>query len=402
MKSIIFAIIFCVIFSTTTAQHYMMERQQSLPAMIYPVKQFEAHFSGPAIAEAVMRYWELSPMRFGIKTEDGFQRFLARDDFMMSDTNMGTMPDDWIRSVNHIASSFNLNYGRQYSRIELVPGYSNTQEFYEIISRSVAKNVPVAIAFSARVQDSSITYAVRHNFILVTAVSGMPETAMYTYLDPSDGILRQFDNNFLPFISSGDVNEPDFIPSYVIAYLDSSDRNFLTSIDANAQEQASEKCSFLTLLTSVCSNLGRGKRAIYRPSTCVAVDTRNPLSNYADFIYVQHKLLGHNGIQVKLSRPTAMTMERVFMENDRVTFLGYVEALLMRIVQKGTVMDNDRVHAAKVIYDGMPYVHEKTLTLLREEDLRPIFIQTYRAYNFQETVKSIGVDNTVYISDTPK
>lgn len=90
------------------------------------------------------------------------------------------------------------------------------------------------------------------------------------------------------------------------------------------------------------------------------------------------------------------------MENDRVTFLSYVEALLMRIVQKGSVMDNDRVHAAKVIYDGMPYIHEKTLTLLREEDLRPIFIQTYRSYNFQDTVKSIGVDNTVYISDTPK
>lgn len=380
---------------------YKMERQQSLPAMLFPVKQHEAHFGGPAIAEAVLRYWDLPPLRLGIKSEDGYQRLLARDEFMAADSNGGTNPDDWIRSVNHIMMSYGLNERRQYSKIEITAGYSNVQEFFDIVSRSLVRNVPVALAFVAQSSDSLASLNPRHSFILITSASGTAESAMYNYLDPTDGIIRQFDNSFLSFLSVGDINQQPSMPSFIISNIDTTDQTFLNSLAGNGQMQTSDECNFLTILTSVCQNMGRSKRTAYRPTTCVAVDAMNPLSNYADYIHVLHKLIGRNGIQVKLSRPTAMTLERFFVENDRNAFLRYAESLLTRVVQKGTVLDSDRSHAAQVMYDGMPYIHEKTLAMLRDDDMRAIFVQTYRAYNFHETVKSIGVDGTVYISDHP-
>lgn len=391
--------VMCFIVNAINAQNYMMQRQEILPPMLIPIMQYETHFSGPAIADAVLRYWQLPPVRLGIQTEDGLQRLLARDEFMKSDLNGGTSPDDWVQTVNHFVSKFKLNDQRQYSRVELAAGYSNLQDFYEIVTKSLEKNVPVALSFISQAQEAVSTYGPRYNFIMITSIAGVVENAVYTYIDPNDGVIRQFDNSFLSFLSASDNSLSAAMPCFILAHIDPSDPNF-TNI--NNQMQSPNKCSFLSTMTSVCQNLDRNKRSAFRAQTCMAVDAVNPMTNYADYIYIMQRLIGRNGIQLKLSRSTAMTLERFFMENDRATFMRYTEALLVRITQKGTVLDTDRTHAANNIYDGMPYIHERILALLRDDDIRPIFIQTYRAYNFHETLKSIGVDNTVYVSDHPK
>lgn len=175
---------------------------------------------------------------------------------------MGTLPDDWIRSVNHIISSFRLNGGRKYSRIELVPGYAKMQKFYEIVSRSLIKNVPVAIAFTARSQESLTMFETRHNFILVTSVTGMAETAKYSNLDPTDGIRQQFSSIYLVRRCQS---------SDILAQLrHCSSRHFRQKISHITRRQCrragKRKVQFLTALTSVCPNLGLSKRAAYRPT----------------------------------------------------------------------------------------------------------------------------------------
>ncbi|CRL02619.1 CLUMA_CG015796, isoform A [Clunio marinus] len=374
------------------------------PTMFPPVRQLSSYYSGPAIAEAVLRSWNLLPIRLGLHSDAGYQQFLAGDEYMKTDANRRTFPDDWVRVVNHIVMSLDLNAKRKYSRIKLAQSENSiNDEFYQIVLRSLSHNVPVAIAFVGQTQESYDMMGARYNYLLVTSLTGMGEATSYTYLDPSDGSFRQFDTSQLTYLLAGGVNQNgEEVPSYVIAYLDSADKIFLNSLGATTQQQSSDECNFLTKLTSVCTTLSRTKRSAYRSSTCMAVDSTNPMFNYEDYIHVVYKLIGRNGIQIKLTRPTAMTLERVFMENDRQSFLQYLETLLTRIVQKGTVNDSDRSHAAQVIYDGMPYFHEKTLTLLRQDDNRSIFIQTYRAYSFHDTAKSIGTDNTIYIEDQPK
>lgn len=358
------------------------------------VRQIEPNYCGPAIGEAILRYWGFDPM---LDTET-FQGMLARPEQMATDVNNGTFTADWMNTMNYFIRSRALNNGLQYSQMTLRQQYDNPFQFYNIVFDSLSRNVPVALAFVGTSADfEGLQHGVRAHYIVIVDVSGTADTAIYTYIDPWDGRTRQFDSFYLPTLLSGSQN----LESALLAHFD--DERLMQEMDTRRD------CHPSTALLILCinillanpglySNSKKTKRAAIKSAVCPAITIANPWKNDEDFIKVEFKFLAHNGIQLKITRDTAFALDQFYKDNLSSAFFEYVNSLLSKIPARGTnVKDTDRSQAAQVLIQGFVLFRDKVITLVRTNDKRSIFLRTFRAYSFDETVERLGLEKTLYM-----
>jgi hypothetical protein len=393
---------------------FVASRQQSrrYDLRLLQVKQQTDYYSGPAAGESILRYFGLTPEILGIKDNHQiYQSHLANQ--MWTDFYRSTSTYNWWQAINHFIQIHSLNFDRPYELREVQPGYSNKEEFFNIVTTSLSQNVPVVLVTGTN-----------RRFLVITGVTGNSEHATYSYMNPIDGMFHIFQSAFIPFIFTG-ADQPDAVtaPNHILAYLPENAR-----LVTDGFIPSSTKCSFLVLPSYVLSaynengeiivpplnspfqqtELERQKRSDFEiiPSnsgkSCNTVDIMNPFRSTDDHIRVWFRLLQPNGIEVKLTRETAISLIKIYIEHDRRTFLDYATSLMEKIIQVGKVLETDQSHAAQVLYEGMPYIHQVVNKMNTEENVFKrnfIFLQTYRKYNFQETVKKRGMEKTVFQSN---
>lgn len=75
-----------------------------------------------------------------------------------------------------------------------------------------------------------------------------------------------------------------------------------------------------------------------------------------------------------------------------------MNSLLSKIPAKGTnVKSSDRSQVAQVLIQGFMLFRDKVITLVRTNDKRSIFLSTFRAYSFDDTVERLSLEKTLYI-----
>lgn len=320
--------------------------------------------------------------------------------------------------MNHFIQIYNLNNGRPYELREVKPGYSDKEEFFKIVTLSLANNVPVVL----------VTGSTQRSFLVVTAVTGSAEHATYNYVNPTDGNHHFFQSSFLPFIFIG-ADHPDAatMPNHILAYV--PENSEINTKSRAGRQTSSIKCSYLVLPSYVLSAYNENGQLIVPPlnpphqtefmrqrrqsdfeivpsttaTNCVTIDIANPYRDPDDHIRVWFRLLAHNGIEVKMSRESAINLIKIYIEHDRQTFFNYATSYLEKIIQVGSVLETDHQHGAQVLYEGMPYLHREVGRMADDDNngyfkRRFVFLQTYRAFTFQETVKKRGMDRTVFVS----
>ncbi len=162
---------------------------------IIPIVQEEDYWCGPAIAEAILRYYGLETLNGSSRqTHYQFQRTLSQQ---MHTINGGTLINDWITGMNNIILSNRLNYSRTYSRTEFDLAYNDTNtsnRFYNIVSYSLQYNVPVAFMYhgSRRLNEEDHSH-----FILITGIRNNYSDVIYTFLDPWTGTRGEFNSSNL-------------------------------------------------------------------------------------------------------------------------------------------------------------------------------------------------------------
>lgn len=406
-----FVVLWCIVkCDNRSSRRYSLSVRQ--------IKQQTDYYSGPAAAESILRYFELTPEILGIKDNNQiYQTFLANQ--MWTDFYRSTSTYNWWQAMNHFIQIYNLNFARPYELREVKAGYDDKEEFFKIVTLSLANNVPVVL----------VTGSAQRRFLIVTAVTGNAEHATYNYVNPLDGNFHFFQSSFLPFIFVGSEHpDASVMPNHILAYLpENSELN--TKSRFGRQSSSSTKCSFLVLPSYILSAYNehgqlivpplnpphqtqfmRRRRQIQSefeivptspPTSCVTIDIENPYRDPDDHVRVWFRLLAHNGIEVKMSRESAINLIKIYIEHDRKTFLDYATSFLGKIIQVGSVLDTDHQHGAQVLYEGMPYLHREIARLTNEENFlkrRFVFLQTYRTFTFQETVKKRGMERTVFVS----
>ncbi|WP_353487257.1 C39 family peptidase, partial [Spiroplasma phoeniceum] len=158
------------------------------------VIQQEDYWCGPAIAEAVLRYFGLQSANnnYNTQTNYQFQRTLTR---LMNTQRDGTTMNDWIHGINNIILSNRLNYSRTYSINNFDLGYNDTNttnRFYNLVYYSLQNNVPVAFMYhgSRRLNEEDHSH-----FILITGVTNNYNNAIYRYMDPWTGEFGTFNSS---------------------------------------------------------------------------------------------------------------------------------------------------------------------------------------------------------------
>ena len=94
---------------------------------------------------------------------------------------------------------------------------------------------------------------------------------------------------------------------------------------------------------------------------------------------------------------------RIYTEHDKKNFQRYAKALLAKIEQLGNRYDSDHEHSAKVLYEGMRFIHAAVLSMNPEEEMvgrKFVFIRTYRSHDFVQTVEKLGIEKTIYIAES--
>lgn len=417
MKFLFSAVIFCFFIFGLKAQD-----QRTLNLEVRQLKQDTDYYSGPASAEAVLRYFGLTPETIGINSNyQNFQMFLSN--FMWTDMYRGTDSFSWWKIVNYFIKQHSLNEERAYNFREVDAGYSNSREFYEIVTRSLLMNVPVVVAFKGIAPHSPRTSGSDNHFIVITGVSGPPSAAVYMYVEPGDGTYRVFGNDYLPilFAGSSQPGSRNLNPSHIFAHLSSTDLIYINAVNSNNQYSGSTHCGTLTFAPFIYAAYGengvlnvpplsqpREKLRRFKRSEesqeippCSSIDTVNPFSNPNDQFHVWFRLFTNNGIEIRLTRETAISLMRIFIEHDRTTFLRYAKSLMAKIKQLGNRYDSDHEHAAQILHDGMTHIHNNVLMMKSDEETFErhfVFIRTYRKHDFEQTVKKLELENTVYVA----
>ena len=417
MKFSLFVAISCSLSST-----FLALRQETVSLDVNQLKQDTDYYSGPATAEAVLRYFGLTAQALGINDNHReFQMFLGN--FMWTDVFRGTSSFAWWKIVNYFINQHGLNEERLYSFREVSAGYSNSQEFYEIVLRSLLMNVPVVVAFKGIAPHAMQTS--EDHFIVITGVAGPPNAAVYMYVEPGDGTYRVFGNDYLPILFSGSskVGARNLQPSHIFAHLSPTDLVFINAVNSQNRIPGSTHCSFLTVtpyiyaaygstgvlnlppIGQTSQSLRRFKRSeeIQEVPVCSTVDMSNPHSNLNDQFHVWFRLFTNNGIEIRLTRETAISLMRIYTEHDKRNFQRYAKALLAKIEQLGNHYDSDHEHSAKVLYEGMSFIHAAVLTMNPDEEMvgrKFVFIRTYRSHDFVKTVEKLGIEKTVYIAES--
>lgn len=403
-----FVVLFCIASGDNRAQRYNLSVRQ--------IKQETDYYTGPAAAEMILQYFGLTPAVLGIKDHHQvYQTFLANQ--MWTDFYRSTSTYNWWQAMNHFIQIYSLNYERPYELREVKAGYDDKEEFFNIVSLSLANNVPVVL----------VTGSSDRRYLVVTGVTGNSAHATYNYINAMDGIYHVFQSSFLPYIFIGS-DHPDQVvmPNHILAYL--PENSELKSDAKFGKQLSSTKCSYLVLPSYVLSAYDENGQLIVPPlspphptqfmrrrrnsefeivaaspaTSCVTIDIANPYRDTGDHIRVWFRLLAHNGIELKMSRETAISLIKIYIEHDRKTFFDYANSFLQKITKVGTVLDTDQQHAAQVLYEGMPYLHREVARMANDENnffkRRFVFLQTYRTFTFQETVKKRGMDRTVFVS----
>jgi hypothetical protein len=379
------------------------------PGAFPSVIQITPYNCGPAVAQAILAYWNLSPNPDQF-SPDYVQTFL-QNQMHASEESQGTTPNDWINTMNSHINGFNLNGGRTYSHRELPPGYSNANEFYRIVSSSLNNNVPAVLAFSGTSADfPSLHRGARNHFVVIIDVVQSGPSAMYTYMDPGDGQIRHFNANYLPQLLEG-VNRS---PSYLITHLTESDiasinQNVMDlDIECNRQVDLETLCDntalanpdvflpqyntfmvyFFHYMLTYSSDTKRPRREANNPKICLAVSSSNPVRSANDRIEIIDEI-----IYVILTRQTGLGFVKFIREHNEHASSEYLKSLLLKIKQKGSVLPKDREQAAETVIGGYGRFYQ----LLRNGYNRsPIEIVSYRGMTFAESLKKHGINSLIY------
>jgi hypothetical protein len=419
MKILLFVASFCVLFATFEAQ-----REQTVSLDVIRAKQDTDYYSGPATAEAVLRFFGLTPQTIGVvDSNQQYQMFLAN--FMWTDVFRGTSSFSFWKIMNYFIRQYGLNEERLYSFREVPAGYSNSQEFHEIVLRSLLMNVPVVVTFKGIAPHAMQTS--EDHFIVITGVAGPANNAIYMYIEPGDGTYRVFGNDYLPILFSGSskAGATNLQPSHIFAHLSATDLIYINAINSQTKIPGSTHCNFLTVTPFVYQAYGsdgvlnipplgqtsqslrrfRRSETVKEIPVCSTVDMSNPRSNPNDQFHVWFRLFTNNGIEIRLTRETAISLMRIYIEHDKKDFLRYATALMAKIEQLGNHYDTDHEHGAKILYEGMTHIHLAVQSMQPEEQTIGrsfVFVRTYRSHDFEKTVKKLGLENTVYVSEVSR
>ncbi len=195
---------------------------------IEPISQLGKMWCGVAVAEMILRYFDININSlisditpFQTNRLSFFQRILAF--LMRTDNQIGTTPSDFLRILNNFILGHNLNNRRQYSIIDLENRYNNHQEFYNLVSRSLNNNMPVAVAYRGTLPWDTQN---RNHFMLINGIEGDPSNLMtlrYNVIDPDpSGPRPPFGNSvisssyWMPLLFSSNNNNNNL--NYIIAY----------------------------------------------------------------------------------------------------------------------------------------------------------------------------------------
>ncbi|WP_375315273.1 hypothetical protein [Spiroplasma endosymbiont of Tipula paludosa] len=160
------------------------------------VTQQEDFWCGPAIAEAILRYFGLQSAdnNFNNQTNQQFQNTLAQ---RMNTQEGGTTMEDWTARINNIISVNRLNHSRTYSINNFDLAYNDntiTNRFYNLVSYSLQNDAPAAFMYHGSRQLNEDDHS---HFILITGVTNEYNNAIYTYMDPWTGTFDTFNSSGL-------------------------------------------------------------------------------------------------------------------------------------------------------------------------------------------------------------
>lgn len=365
------------------------------------VAQKKTYYCGPANAEAILSFWGLSgeSLNSDMVDEDEangerFQNNLAR--MMDTSAESGTTPRNWLTTMNSIITTHNLNQGRQYSITPVNVDFSDSAEFYTVVTRSLIDNVPVVLGFFGRTPDTVISHDNLAHFITIIAVTGTAFDATYHFLETLTGEVRTFRSNFISNLFSTRQ-------SYLLAHVDSTAQLQLAIERIRINIQPRTACgsqSHLCIANQL--NLGgsnRGKRAIEKYVTCPNTDILRPFFTNVDLWTITHYYFYHNTFHLELSMQTAIELNRVFYENTKENFHEYVKKLVnqMRSVGRKEITTSDYHEIANFIFDGMSYIHDKTLQMMRYRNGQKLHVFFSFSYKFFKAVDDIGIDKTIYL-----
>jgi hypothetical protein len=203
------------------------------------VKQDEEFRCGPAIGEAILRYFNFTRPNPLWEYQNILSFEMNTNEAMITyDTILGTIPECWQCTMNSIIQQFNLNENRNYSLYELTNNYVNNTEFFNIILNSLRNNTPIALAYSGNMPGQSEETLDQH-FVLIYGMNGnsdSPQNTNYYYMDPATGRSAVFTGNDLFDITKGKIF-PNQTPmkSYILFYNPQNNlhKNIFTNLNNN-------------------------------------------------------------------------------------------------------------------------------------------------------------------------
>jgi hypothetical protein len=304
--------------------------------------------------------------------------------------------------MNSLITRASINHGRQYMYITLHTGYNDYQEFEEFVLQSLSENVPVAIAYQGRTNQVRAFYGSERHFIAIIGVEGTGEDATYKYIDPANGSISHFRQDWLATlfenVSFMAFHRP---PGTDLNMYEPSD-----AIEIDSDCELSVALRIDTFCVNMMLGSSRRKRSSHNYNVCPALSTTNPFSEPPNLFYVWYHF-PHNGIQVKLTLKTALAIEKFAFANTADVLKEYILMLFKQMKQSAGLIavadSSDLVLARDVLIEGFyPQFHDQ-LILAEKMSLPFIFIQTYRSYDFEAIRDSFGTpDEVIYAANSPK
>lgn len=143
-----FTVLLCIVaYITCTDTNARTDQYPSVKLEnIGGIAQKNEVWCGPAVTEAVLRYFGLTSANSRVRTQNN-QQFQQELSQKMRTTPQGTTPDNLLRVINEYFAANQLNGGRQYTLAPLNIRYNDYKGFYQTIHASLRYNMPVIFAY---------------------------------------------------------------------------------------------------------------------------------------------------------------------------------------------------------------------------------------------------------------
>lgn len=274
--------------TTIAASHYQKEetklennkirikrtiRNIDLNANFPNVKQLRNMWCGPAVVEAILKYFGLNPLLLNnIQGEDGYQSLLANR--MQTSDTIGTFPNNLLSVINQAINERNLNNRRQYSITTLPSNYGNHLQFYNLIRNSIENNVPVILAHNGILPSTNNNEDTPNNqhFIVIIGITYNtedPNSSTYRYMDPATESVNSFRGYDLRNILNAsnfntDTNTLNRSSSFLLSYI-----NPAQTISLNINQTEMMECDY---------GLGKNSITLMLQNYCSSENSRNTRS----------------------------------------------------------------------------------------------------------------------------